>query len=98
MGLGLTKRCVNHWRIRGKTEGYLAESSGLGVRPSICEWVLVVIESIAISSDDDNTENFRQEHLVPSVVNYFLGTEVGEKRRGRAWWYPGSSASLLRVL
>ena len=54
-----------------KTAGYLAESSGLGVRPSVGEWILVVVESIAISSDDDNTENFRQEHLKSSVVNYF---------------------------
>ena len=46
-----------------KTASYLAESSGLGVRPGIGEWVLVVVESITISSDDDNAENFRQEHL-----------------------------------
>jgi hypothetical protein len=55
-----------------KTASYLAESSGLSVRPSIGEWILIVVESITISSDDDNTENFRQEHLGSSVVNYFL--------------------------
>jgi hypothetical protein len=54
-----------------KTASYLSESSGLGVRPSIGEWILVVVESIAISSDDDNAENFRQEHFKSSVVNYF---------------------------
>ena len=54
-----------------RISSYLAESSGLGVRPSVGEWILVVVESIAISSDDDNTENFRQEHLNSSVVNYF---------------------------
>ena len=68
---------VNKRRI----SSYLAESSGLGVRPSIGEWILVVVKSVAISSDDNNTENFRQEHLRSSVVNYFLRTEVGGKRR-----------------
>ena len=66
-----------------KTASYLAESSGLSVRPSIGEWVLVVVESITISSDDDNTENFRQKHFGSSVVNFFMRTGVGGMRRER---------------
>lgn len=69
-----------------KTASYLAESSGLGVRPSIGEWILVVVESIAISSDDDNAENFWQEHLRSSVVNYFFKDwSRREEKEGRAW-------------
>jgi hypothetical protein len=37
---------------------HLSESGGLGVGPSISEWVLVVVVSITISSEDDDTENF----------------------------------------
>ena len=62
--------CQHLVNKRKKTD-YHAESSGLSVRPSIGQWILVVVESIAISSDDDNTENFRQEHLESSVVNFF---------------------------
>ena len=58
------KKCKPLVNKRRKIASYLAESSGLGVRPSIGEWILVVVETIAVSSDDDNAKNFRQEHLV----------------------------------
>ena len=51
---------VSHWVNMSKTATYLAQSGSLSVGPSIGIWVLVVVVSIAISSDDDNTENFRQ--------------------------------------
>lgn len=42
----------------------LAESGGLSVRPSICVGILVVVETVAVASNDDNTEDLRQQHCL----------------------------------
>ena len=64
----------DHFPTNIEFEVYLAKCGSLGVRARVSEWVLVVVVSVTIPGDNDDTENFRQQHCERIGVNQ------------RKWW------------
>jgi hypothetical protein len=79
VGLGLYRRLM--WQSLNKNTRrttYNSQSGGLGIGPSVCLGILVVVVAITVASDDDNTEDFWQQHC--RVTGWFWGWEENK------WW------------